>query len=325
MSGYQLAAAPPRLGFIVGPTGVGKSELALALAERLQAEIVNADSRQLYRGMDIGTAKPTPAQRARVVHHLIDVAEPEQPIDVARFKLMAEAAIAEIAARGRAILIVGGSGLYLRVLRQGLFNGPPAAPAIRRELMDLARREGVDRLHRTLMEIDPSTAQRLHRNDLTRVVRALEVYRLTGVALSAHQAAHRFPHGPSPSLTLGLTLAREPLYRSLERRLDAMMEAGLVAEVGALLARGLAPSHTLLRTIGYKEIAAALAGEMSLDRALEEAKRATRRLAKRQTTWFRADPGIIWLAPERAVAQGLELLQEFFTPRPSHAHELQPG
>jgi tRNA dimethylallyltransferase len=317
------SAAGPRLGFIVGPTGVGKSELALALAERLGAEIVNADSRQLYRAMDIGTAKPTPAQRARVPHHLVDVADPQESIDVARFKLMAEAAIREIAGRGRAILVVGGSGLYLRALRQGLFDGPAAAPALRRELIDLARRDGVDRLHRALREIDPPTARRLHPNDLARVVRALEVYRLTGVPLSAHQAAHRFPHRPAPSLTLGLTLEREQLYRSLERRLDAMMEAGLVGEVSALVARGLARSHALLRTIGYKEIAAALAGEMSLAQALAEAKRATRRLAKRQMTWFRADPEIIWLAPHDALAQGLRLLQEFFT-RPADAYQMRP-
>lgn len=303
--------APPRLAFIVGPTGAGKSELALALAERLQAEIVNADSRQLYRGMDIGTAKPTVAQRVRVPHHLIDVLEPEESIDVARFKSMAEAAIAEIAGRGRPILIVGGSGLYLRALRQGLFNGPAAAPALRGELMDLARREGADRLHRSLMEIDPASARRLHRNDLARVVRALEVYRLTGVPLSAHQAAHRFPGRPCPSLTLGVRLEREELYRSLDRRLDAMMDAGLVDEVRALLARGLADSPSLRRTIGYKEVAAALAGEMSLGQALEQAKRATRRLAKRQMTWFRADPEIIWLAPHGALAQGLELLEKF--------------
>ncbi|HLH75811.1 MAG TPA: tRNA (adenosine(37)-N6)-dimethylallyltransferase MiaA [Candidatus Binataceae bacterium] len=311
MSAFGLT---PRRAFIVGPTGVGKSELALTLAERLGAEIVNADSRQLYRAMDIGTAKPTLAQRARVPHHLIDVVEPEESVDVARFKLMAEAAIGEIAGRGRPILIVGGSGLYLRALRQGLFQGPPAAPALRRELMELARREGVDRLHRSLMEIDPPSARRLHRNDLARVVRALEVYRLTGVPLSVHQAAHRFSDRFAPSLTLGLRLEREELYRSLERRLDAMMEAGLVGEVNALLARGLAHSPLLRHTIGYREIAAALAGEMSLAQALEQAKRATRQLAKRQMTWFRADPGIIWLAPGGALAQGLKLLQEFFSP-----------
>ena len=279
---HSAAAAPIKVGFIVGPTGIGKTALALDVAERLGAEIINADSRQVYRGMDIGTAKPGPAELARVRHHLVDVRSPGQPLDVAQFRALARAAIAEVAARGRPVLVTGGSGLYLRVLRYGIFDGPGAAPELRRELLDAAHKHGAEYLYNELRRIDPPAAARLEPRDLYRIVRAIEVFRLTGVALSRHQAAHGFIHPEYESLTIGLRMDRERLYRTIEERFDAMIAAGLAGEVQALLDAGYAPHVPPLSTIGYKHIAAHLKGEITLAAAIDLAKRDTRRLAKRQ-------------------------------------------
>jgi tRNA dimethylallyltransferase len=303
-----------KVGFIVGPTGIGKTALALDVAERMGAEIVNADSRQLYVGMDIGTAKPSTAERARVRHHLIDVRTPGEPLDVAQFRALAQQAIAEVAGRGRPVLVTGGSGLYLRVLRYGIFAGPGAAPAVRRELLDAARDHGVEYLYEELRRIDAAAARRLEPRDLYRIVRAIEVFRLTGTAMSAHQAAHGFSRPQYRSMTLGLTMERERLYGAIERRFDAMMAAGLVDEVRALLARGYTPDAPPLSTIGYKHIAAYLRGHSSLEEAVTLAKRDTRRLAKRQMTWFRRDPEIVWIDAQGGAAQAYSLLADFFGP-----------
>jgi len=304
--------APVKLGFIVGPTGIGKTALSLEVAERLGAEIVNADSRQVYRGMDIGTAKPGAAELARVRHHLVDIRSPGQPVDVAQFRTLARAAIAEIAARGRPILVTGGSGLYLRVLRYGIFSGPGAAPAIRQELFEAAARHGVEYLYDELRRIDAAAARRLEPHDLYRIVRAIEVFRLTGVTISQHQAAHGFARPEYETLTVGLRTDRERLYQAIEQRFDAMMAAGLVAEVRALLAAGYTPHTPPLSTIGYKHIAAYLLGEHTLEAAVETAKRDTRRLAKRQLTWFRRDPEIIWIDAGSGAEQAYALFVEFF-------------
>ncbi len=308
------AAAPGaiRVGFIVGPTGAGKSALALELAERLGAEIVNADSRQVYRGLDIGTAKPTADERRRVPHHLIDVRAPDDPLAVAAFVALARAAIADIAARGRAPLVVGGSGLYLRVLRGGIFAGPPASPGLRRELCALAAERGVEYLHARLAEADPVAAARIGRNDLYRITRALEVYRLTGQPISAHQERHRFAARPYQALTVGVAMERKRLYEAIDRRFDDMVARGLVEEVRALLAAGCDPGRPPLRTVGYRQIAAVTRGEIALDEAIALARRDTRRLAKRQLTWFRADPEIVWIDAGRGHEQAFELLSAFF-------------
>ncbi|HSR58875.1 MAG TPA: tRNA (adenosine(37)-N6)-dimethylallyltransferase MiaA [Candidatus Binataceae bacterium] len=307
------SAAPVKLGFLVGPTGAGKSAIALAIAERLDAEIVNADSRQLYRGMDIGTAKPSAEERRRIPHHLIDVCGPDEPIDVASFVSMARAAIRDIARRGRRPLVVGGSGLYLRVLRGGIFSGPSASPEIRRELEDVARERGASFLHDQLGAIDPVSAARIQRNDLYRIVRALEVYRLTGVPISVHQERHRFSAREFDSLTVGVDVPRAMLYAAIDRRFDAMVAAGFAGEVRALLAAGYNPERPPLSTIGYKEIAAFVRGETTLEAAVEQAKRETRHLAKRQLTWFRREPGIVWVDADRAAEQALLLFEEFFS------------
>jgi tRNA dimethylallyltransferase len=311
-SGVRVGAGLPRVGLIVGPTGAGKTAFAVALAARLGAEIVNADSRQLYRGMDLGTAKPDAAERAGVAHHLVDICDPDSPIDVAEFAALARAAIAEIAARGRPVLVVGGSGLYLRVLRGGIFAGPPAAPEYRAELGALAAEHGAAYLHSRLAAVDAEAARRVSANDLPRIVRALEVFALSGIPISEHQRRHRMAGGGYENLAVALTVARERLYERIDRRFDSMIAAGLVAEVRNLLAAGVPADGVIGQTIGYREIARYLAGATDLPTAIALAKRETRRLAKRQMTWFRREPDLVWLDPERGSEEALQRFNEFF-------------
>jgi tRNA dimethylallyltransferase len=301
----------PRAAFIVGPTGVGKSAFALALAERLGGEIVNADSRQVYQAMDLGTAKPTIAERRRAPHHLIDLYPPDKRLDAAEFARRARAAIHEIAWRGRPVLVVGGSGLYLRALRAGLCAGPPASPGLRATLRTIADREGLAALHARLAACDPAAAARISPNDRQRIVRALEVFELTGVPLSAAQAAHQFAEQPFTTLTIGLTLPRKLLYEVIDRRFVAMMEAGLLDEVRGLRDRGLARGAALT-TIGYRELAAHLEGALSLPEAIRQAQQASRRLAKRQLTWVHADPETRWMDPREGIEPAARLLHNFF-------------
>jgi tRNA dimethylallyltransferase len=300
------------VGFIVGPTGAGKSALAMEVAERANCEIVNADSRQFYRGMDLGTAKPSAEDRRRVPHHLIDVRDPDESLDVAEFAQLARAAIEDIAARGRNPLIVGGSGLYLRVIRGGIFSGPAASAEIRDRLAKVAAQLGVGHLHQKLREIDPEAANRIGVNDLYRIVRALEVFELTGETISAHQRRHRFADIGYDTLTIGVEVERKKLYDAIDTRFDAMVAAGLVEEVHALVEAGYSPEKPPLSTIGYKQIAAYLRGEMTLADAIALAKQESRRLAKRQLTWFRREPEIVWLDPERGAHDALALFEKFF-------------
>jgi tRNA dimethylallyltransferase len=305
---------PPRIpvGFIVGPTGAGKSALAMAVAERSNCEIVNADSRQFYRGMDLGTAKPSAEDQARVPHHLIDERDPDESLDVAEFAQLARTAIEDIAARGRNPLVVGGSGLYLRVIRGGIFRGPAASPEIRGRFAKIAEEQGVAHLHQTLRKIDPEAANRIGVNDLYRIVRALEVFELTGETISAHQLRHRFADHGYDTLTVGVEVDRKKLYDAIDTRFDAMVAAGLVDEVRTLVAAGYSPGKPPLSTIGYKQIATYLRGEIALDDAVAQAKQESRRLAKRQLTWFRREPNVVWLDPERGAHDALALFEKFF-------------
>ena len=301
-----------KVGFIVGPTGAGKSALAMHVAERANCEIVNADSRQFYRGMDLGTAKPSAEDRARVPHHLIDVRDPDETLDVAEFARMACTAIDDIGARGRNPLVVGGSGLYLRVIRGGIFRGPAASAEIRGRLAKVAEEQGVAHLHQKLREIDPEAANRIGVNDLYRIVRALEVFELTGETISTHQQRHRFADIGYDTLTVGAEVDRKKLYEAIDTRFDAMVTLGLVAEVRALVEAGYSPEKPPLSTIGYKQIAAYLHGEITLDEAIAQAKQESRRLAKRQLTWFRREPEIVWLDPERRARDAFALFEKFF-------------
>ena len=288
-----------RVVAIVGPTAVGKSELAIALAEAIGGEVVSADSRQIYRHLDVGTAKPDPAARARVPHHLLDVVEPDEAFDAARYRMLALEAVRDIQARGRAVVICGGTGLYVRALLHGLFRGPAASPALRADLHALEERGGEGTLHRRLAARDPVAAARLHPRDVFRIVRALEVLELTGRTISAWQDDHRFADGALDALVIGCARPPAELAARIDARCRAMLAAGLCDEIVALAARGYGSDLAPLRSVGYREMALHLRGELDLATAFDAFVHATRRLAKRQLTWFRADPATLWLHPER--------------------------
>ncbi|MBN1918683.1 MAG: tRNA (adenosine(37)-N6)-dimethylallyltransferase MiaA [Verrucomicrobia bacterium] len=277
--------------YLVGPTGVGKTATALALAERLPIEIVSADSMQVYRELDILSAKPTADDRARVPHHLIDILDVTEPFSAAEFRRLAEAAIVSIERRGKRALVVGGTGLYIRALADGLFDGPDASRDVRQRLLDEAEAKGTDHLHARLTEVDPAAAGKIARHDLRRIVRALEVYETTGRPISAQQTEWA---EPKACLMLGLRLPRATLYARINARVDAMFEAGAVEEVERLVAAGIQQGSTAMQAIGVREITAYLRGDTTLDEAKRRIKTQTRRYAKRQLTWFRKDPRIVW-------------------------------
>lgn len=294
----------PRILAVVGPTASGKSALALALAERLGGEIVSCDSMQVYRGMDIGTAKPTPAEQARVPHHLIDILEPEQPFSAMDFADAAGRAIRDICMRGRVPVLCGGTGLYLDTLLRGPeVETPGADPAVRAELQAIADTQGAQALHGMLREVDPAGAAAVHPNNVRRVIRALEVFRSTGLPKSEWDRRSAERESPYDATVIGLEYAdRALLYDRIDRRVDAMLAEGLVAETEMLLKRGVfRVSPTARGAIGYKELLPYCLGEESLEQATETLKIATRRYAKRQMTWFRAKPYVQWI---RADADG---------------------
>ncbi len=292
---------------LTGPTGVGKTSAAVALGRRLPIEVVSADSRQVYRGMDVATGKPTAAERRAVAHHLIDVVDPDDRYDAARFRVDAEAAIAGIRARGRVAVVVGGTGLYLRALVRGLDPAPPADPVFRRELASVAARDGRGALHARLMDLAPSVASRLHPNDEVRVVRALERARAGAEAGTSWNARAR-RHG---AIWLGLTLDRATLDARLRARATAMVDAGLLEECRALLGRGFDPGLPAMLGIGYREFVEVALGRLDAAEALRRMQRDTLRYARRQWTWFRRESEIDWLPVERAgdpegVAEAIE-------------------
>lgn len=280
---------------IVGPTAVGKTEIAIQLAQQLDAEIVSLDSRQIYREMDIGTAKPTPDQRGAVPHHLIDCVDVDQPFSVAEYQRLADAAITQIRERDKRTMAVGGAGLYFRGLIDGLFDGPGADVEIRSKLQREADELGNLALHERLRQCDPEAADRVHPNNLVRVIRALEVYELTGKPISALQQQWKMDEPRYPFRAFGLDMPREALYRRIEDRIDLMVEAGLIEEVKGLLDRGYPRNCVAMQSFGYKELIDYLDGVRRLDEAIALLKQNTRRFAKRQLTWFRNDPRIEWI------------------------------
>jgi tRNA dimethylallyltransferase len=302
----------PKLLVICGPTASGKSELAIRLARELDAEIVNADSMQVYRGMDIGTAKPTAEQRAAIPHHLIDVADPDRLFSAADFALAADEAIRAITARGKRVIMVGGTGLYIRALLKGLVDSPSGAGEIRRALQAEAQELGNEAMLEKLAQVDPELAARIHANNRVRIIRALEVYRLTGIPLSRYQQEHAFAGRRYNSLQIGIRVERKELYRRIDVRVERMLREGLLDEVRRLLAAGYGRDLKAMRAIGYKEAAACLAGEYSPEEATELIKRDTRRYAKRQMTWFNADPDILWLEYSENFATILQHAIDFF-------------
>ena len=283
---------------LLGPTAVGKTEIAIQLAQRLNAEIVSVDSRQIYRQMDIGTAKPTAEEQQAARHHLIDCIDISQLFSVADYQSLADAAIADIQNRGKRVLLVGGAGLYFRAIVDGLFEGPGANPALRKRLEGEAAQFGVDALHKQLQTYDPESAERIHPNNVVRVIRALEVYELTGTPMSELQQQWHPEEQRYPFIAFGLTMPRVLLYRRIEQRVDAMLANGLIGEVESLLAAGYARDSVALQSFGYRELIAYLDGDCTYLEAVTQLKQNTRRFAKRQLTWFRKDTRIEWLDRE---------------------------
>ena len=296
----QPAGSGPPVLILTGPTGSGKSDWAERLAEQAPVEIVSVDSAQVYRGMDIGTAKPSQALRARIAHHLIDVCDPAEPYSAGRFVQEARGAIAAIRARNRVPLLVGGTMLYLRALIQGLAPLPPASPELRCELDRRAAREGWPALHAELARLDAPAAARISPNDGQRIQRALEVCRLTGERLSdLWRRAERPLEGLAVWTWALAPPERAVLHRRIAERFQAMMAAGFLEEVRMLYARGdLSAGHASMRSVGYRQLWAHLAGEHSLEEAVARGIAATRQLAKRQFTWMRSEGIAEWLDPE---------------------------
>jgi tRNA dimethylallyltransferase len=279
---------------IVGATATGKSALALALAEELGGEIVNADALQVYRGFDIGTAKPTPEERRRVPHHLIDILDPHERYSAGEFARRARAAIGEIEGRGRLPIVVGGSGLYLRALIEGISPVPPGDPATRRALRARLAGEGLPALYAELARRDPETAARLAPGDTQRILRALEVALVSGVPLTTWISRQPFGMERLSATRVGLTLPRAVLYDAIAGRVLRMVERGWVDEVAELLRSGIEPSLPAFQAIGYRQLARHVLGEWPLERAIDAILQATRRFAKRQETWFRKEPDVTW-------------------------------
>jgi tRNA dimethylallyltransferase len=280
---------------IAGPTAVGKTDASILLAQELSAEIVSADSMQIYRGMDIGTAKPTKEQRGLVYHHMIDIVEPDQPYSVGDYLRDARAAIDGIISTGGTPIIVGGTGLYIRALTRGLFLGPPGDLELRERLLQRESEGGEGTLYSDLVKVDPEAAIKIHPNDLRRTVRALEVYYLRDRKLSEFHREHSFKDRPYRFRMLFLVRSRSELYPRIEKRVDQMIIEGLEAEVKALLDRAYSPDLPSLQGLGYKQFMDHYLGKISREEAVAFLKRDTKRFAKRQFTWFRREIDARWV------------------------------
>lgn len=289
-----MSDAPPPLVVITGPTGVGKTAVAVHLATRIPLGVVSADSRQVYRRMDIGTGKPTPTQLRVVGHHLIDVADPDERYHAARFRDEALSAIEAIRRQGRLPVVVGGTGLYIRALLRGLDPAPPADLELRRTLEEWARGRGASALHRKLAQVDPESARRISPKDKVRIIRALEILHLTGKPPGT-PSRWRESQPLWTLLVVGLTMPRSPLAQTLRSRVDAMVADGLRAEVETLLDAGYGEALSSMKGIGYRHFAWVIRGRLSEAEAIRLMKRDTLLYAKRQWTWFAREPDLKWI------------------------------
>lgn len=295
---------------IAGPTAAGKTKASIVLAKKVDGEIISADSMQVYRYMDIGSAKVTPVEMQGVPHHLIDVLEPTEEFNVVRFQSMAKAAMADIYARGRIPILVGGTGFYIQSILYDIdFTENEADTPYRHELERLAEQQGNDALYQMLIEADPEAAENLHPNNVKRIIRALEYHRLTGQKISEHNQEQRQKVSPYDAYYFVLTMDRARLYQRIDLRVDNMLEQGLVDEVRRLKEMGLTKNDVSMQGLGYKEILACLEGEMTLEEAIYTIKRDTRHFAKRQMTWFRRETDAIWIDcdPDRRTAEDIAL------------------
>ena len=288
-----------RLLILTGPTGVGKTALSLDLAEALNAEILSADSIQVYRGMDIGSAKIRPEETRGIPHHLIDILDPSEDFNVVLFQKYAKEAILRIRERGRLPLVVGGTGFYIRALLYDVdFTETGEDTDYRESLLEMARLEGNAAVHSLLREVDPASAEAIHENNIRRVIRALEFYRETGRRISEHNEQEQQKKSPYRFLCYCLTDRRDRLYERIDRRVDCMVEEGLFQEVKGLMEKGIRRDMTSMQGLGYKEAYAALAGEITEEEAIYRIKRDTRHFAKRQLTWFKQKMEVSWLSRE---------------------------
>ena len=298
---------------IAGPTASGKTALAVELAKEFNGEVVSCDSMQVYRRMDIGTAKPTEEEKQGIVHHMLDVAEPDEDFSVNRYCNMASPIVDDILARGKTAIIAGGTGLYMDALIRGNDFAPYPATGRREELEEKADREGIEVLMDWLHQIDPDSAARLHLSDRKRIIRALEVYLETGETITAHNLkTQAIPPKYSP-LWLGLDFAeRSELYHRIDMRVDIMLEMGLIKEIQDLLAEGIPPKCTAMQAIGYKEFVSAIQGFGTIEEAAALVQQSSRRYAKRQLTWFRRNPKMNWLIRDREeiLSKARRLIQE---------------
>lgn len=288
----------PEVIVICGPTGVGKTSAAIGIAKEFNGEIINADSMQIYRHMDIGTAKPTLEEQACVKHHMIDIVNPDEPFDAAKFAEMARRVIAQLYQRDIIPFIVGGTGFYIKALLYGLFQAEPVDPDFRLRLKNEAEIDGAAFLHKRLKKYDPDAAEKIHSNDTYRIIRALEILEATGKTISEYHQEHSFTDNPFEVLTIGLHINREVLYDRINRRVDAMISAGLLDEVKKLVSMGLAEDLKPMQSIGYRHMIDFIKDRISWDDTLQTFKRDTRRYAKRQFTWFKANPDILWTEPK---------------------------
>ncbi len=294
-----MSTGKPRAIVITGPTASGKTTLSVELSEIFSCEIVSADSMQVYRYMDIGTAKPPKELRRRVRHHLIDMVDPDEDYNAARYSKDAMEAILDIQGRGKDVIIAGGTGLYIRALLYGLFEGAGADPEVRRRLLEEAQRRGREHLYHKLLEVDPEAAHSIHPRNINRIVRALEVLYTTGRPISTLQREHGFREERLLTLKIALTKPREILYKDIEARVDRMIEEGLLEETERLLKMGCSRELKPLQAIGYKEMVDHIDGKTTLDEAIRRLKRHTKEYAKRQLTWLRKEKDIIWFNPEQ--------------------------
>jgi tRNA dimethylallyltransferase len=290
----RIKKDPPRVVILLGPTGVGKSKLALEWAEELGGEIISADSMQVYRHMDIGTAKPTPDEQKKVRHHLIDLVTPDQSFHAAFYRTLGRKTIDELSRVKTPIWVVGGSGLYIKTLTQGLFASPQIDPQVRENLKREAKEKGTPLLYERLKKEDPQTAFHLHPNDLFRIIRALEVLDSTGVPISFYREQHRFGERPYLTLKVGMGMNRERLYHRIEKRVGRMLENGFLQEVEGLIEMGYGPELKPMQSLGYKQLVQFLLKEIGWEEAIRQVIRDTRHYAKRQLTWFKADPEVHW-------------------------------
>lgn len=283
---------------ILGPTAVGKTGLSIQLAKALQGEIIVADSQSVYKGFDIGTAKPSLEERADVAHHLIDVAEFGEAFDAARFADLADQVISQIAQRGKVPIVAGGTGLYLKALLHGFMEAPPRNKQFRKKLDWRIDDEGLEKIYEELQQKDPERAAEIHPNDIIRITRALEICHVSGKKPSELAKEHRFQGSKYEALKIGLKIPRDDLYRRINQRVLTMLNQGWVEEVKGLLAKGYDLRNDRSKTIGYPILAKLIKKEIFVNDAIKEIQQETRQLAKRQLSWFRADPEIQWFDPE---------------------------